>query len=57
MSKDDKIRMPSGQGGITRYFEESASKVQLSPAAVLVVAITIIILVVALNYFGLGFFS
>jgi len=56
MAKDNKIRMPSGQGGLTRYFDEYKSKIEFSPAAVIVMSIIIMIIVILLHQFGLGFF-
>jgi len=32
----DQIRMPSGMGGITRYFDEYTSKIQIKPATVVI---------------------
>ena len=52
MAEDNKIRLPSGQGGLTRYFEESTSKVELSPGAVIILAIVVIVIVVILHLFG-----
>jgi len=33
---DEQINMPSGMGGITRYFDEYNSKVQIKPEYVVV---------------------
>ncbi len=52
---DDKIRLPSGQGGLTRYMDESVSKIELSPGAVIVMAIIIMLVVILLHYFGGSF--
>ena len=52
MAKDNKIRMPSGQGGLTRYFDEVKSKVEFSPGAVIVLSVVIMIIVLLLHYFG-----
>ena len=49
---DDKIRLPSGQGGLTRYFDEYKSKVELAPGAVLVLSILIMIIIILLHVFG-----
>jgi preprotein translocase subunit Sec61beta len=57
MGKDDKIRMPSGQGGLTRYFDEVKSKVEFSPGAVIVLSIVIMVIVLLLHYFGGQFFG
>jgi len=57
MAEDNKIRLPSGQGGITRYFDEYSSKVLLSPMTVMVMAIVLMILIILLHYFGGAFFQ
>ncbi|MBI2102980.1 preprotein translocase subunit Sec61beta [Candidatus Woesearchaeota archaeon] len=49
---DDKIRLPSGQGGLTRFSEESQSKVEFSPKAVLVIIAILTIVIILLHYFG-----
>jgi len=49
---NDKISMPSGQGGLTRYFEDSGSKVELSPGAVIVFCILVIFIIILLHYLG-----
>lgn len=55
MAKDNKIHMPSGQGGLTRYFEESASKVRLSPGAVIVISVIVMVFIILLHIFGGSF--
>jgi preprotein translocase subunit Sec61beta len=57
MASDNKIRMPSGQGGLTRYFDEYKSKVDFSPAVVIVMAIIIMIIVIILHQFGMRLFQ
>tara|TARA_Y100000310_G_C20444400_1_gene697635 strand:- start:604 stop:777 length:174 start_codon:yes stop_codon:yes gene_type:complete len=57
VAKDNKIRMPSGQGGLTRYFDESNSKIEFSPAAVIVLAVAIMVIIILLHYFGGNFFG
>jgi preprotein translocase subunit Sec61beta len=57
MAKDDKIRMPSGQGGITRYFDESVSKIEFSPATVIVLSVLVMVVIILLNFFGMRFFT
>jgi preprotein translocase subunit Sec61beta len=54
---DNKIRMPSGQGGLTRYFDEYKSKIEISPGAVIVLIIVMIVLVILLHQFGGGLFG
>ncbi|HLC90747.1 MAG TPA: preprotein translocase subunit Sec61beta [Candidatus Nanoarchaeia archaeon] len=52
MSQDNKIRLPSGQGGLTRYFDEFSSKIEMSPTTVIILAVAIMLAVIALHYFG-----
>ena len=52
MAKDNKVRLPSGQGGLTRYFDEGKSRFEFSPAAVVVLSIIIMIVVILLHRFG-----
>jgi len=53
---EDKIRLPSGQGGLTRYFDEYKSKIEVSPGSVIVMAVGIMVLVILLHQFGGRFF-
>ncbi len=57
MAKDNKINLPSGQGGLTRYFDEYSSKIELSPAAVIVLAVVIMIVIILLHQFGGAIFN
>lgn len=43
--------MPSGYGGIMRYNEEYESKIKLSPAAVIIFLILIIVFATVLKIF------
>jgi preprotein translocase subunit Sec61beta len=52
MAKDNKINMPSGQGGLTRYFDEYRSKIELSPSAVLILSFVMIAIIIVLHMFG-----
>jgi len=54
MAQDNRIRLPSGQGGLTRYFDEYKSKVEISPGAVIVLSIVVMIVIILLHYFGGG---
>jgi preprotein translocase subunit Sec61beta len=46
---DNKIRMPSSGAGLTTFYEDSGSKILLSPKFVLAVIAIIIIAVILLN--------
>jgi preprotein translocase subunit Sec61beta len=54
MAKDKGIRLPSGQGGLTRYFEGDISKLEFSPGAIIVLTIIVITIIVLLHMFGGG---
>ena len=49
---DNKIHMPSGMGGLTRYFGEYSSKFQLKPGHVIVLVVIIIIIEILLHWQG-----
>jgi len=55
MAKDNKINMPSGMGGLMRYFDEYKSKIEMSPGQVIILAIAVIIIMIVLYTFGNGF--
>lgn len=57
MSSDNRIRLPSGQGGLTRYFDEYSSKVTLSPTTVVIIVLAVIVLIAMLHSFGGTWFS
>ncbi len=52
MAKNDKISMPSGIGGIVRYFDEYKSKVQLQPGHVIALIVIIAGIIIFLNIYG-----
>ena len=49
---DDKLRLPSGQGGLTRFSEEGGSKLEISPKTVIIIAIVIMLVVILLHSYG-----
>jgi preprotein translocase subunit Sec61beta len=51
MAKDNKIHMPSGQGGLTRYFDETSTKIHLSVHTVMILVGVVVIAVIALHFF------
>lgn len=53
----NKINMPSGGAGITRYFEDSESKIEFKPGHVIVLAVVVILIVIALNIWGNALFG
>ena len=40
----NKVSMPSSGGGLIRYFDEYKSKIQISPIAVVVVIVAVIVI-------------
>ncbi len=54
----DKIRLPSSEGGLVRYYdEEHPSKFVIKPEMVVGVAVAVIILGIILAIFGPGWFG
>ena len=49
---DNKIRMPSGLGGLVRYFDEFKSKVSFNPGHVIILALAVIIIIINLHVYG-----
>jgi len=54
---DDKISMPSSMAGLTRYFDDYKSKIELKPEHVIVLIIVVILLEVLLNWQGNAWFG
>ena len=52
MARDNKIHMPSGIGGLVRYFDEYKSKIEFKPGHIIVLAAIIMILILALHSWG-----
>ncbi len=50
MAKDNKIQMPSGQGGLTSFSGESTTKFQLSPHWIVVMCVIVILLVIGFSF-------
>lgn len=48
----DKIQMPSGMGGLVRYFDEYKSKIEFKPGHIIILAVAIIIIMIILYTFG-----
>ncbi len=49
---DNRISLPSGTAGLTRFSQGNASKVTFSPGHVLLLALVIIAIITALHFFG-----
>ena len=53
----DKVRMPSGIGGLVRYFDEYKSKIRFKPGHLIVLIIIVMILMFMLYTFGNAMFG
>jgi preprotein translocase subunit Sec61beta len=53
----DKISMPSSMAGLTRYFDDYKSKIELKPQTVIALIIVVIILEILLNWQGNAWFG
>lgn len=51
MSKD-KISMPSGIGGLVRYFDEYKSKIEFKPGMIIIAVIVVMIIMALLHTYG-----
>ena len=54
MAKKNKIQMPSGQGGLIRYFESEKETIKLRPEHVIVICVIIIAAELVLKFGILG---
>ena len=52
---DNRISMPSGTGGLVRYFDEYKSKINFKPGHIIVLVVIIIIIEIILHTWGYGF--
>ena len=52
MASDNKMMLPSSQGGLVRYFDEYKSKYQIKPVHVLILAGVVIAAEVLLHTFA-----
>ena len=55
---NDKITMPSGTAGLTRYFDDYKSRIEIKPGHVIVLAVAVTLLIIVLHLYGrawLGF--
>jgi len=54
---DDKIQMPSSGAGLTRYFDDYHTKVELKPEHVIILIVLVIIIEILLNWQGYAWFG
>ncbi|MEM2915788.1 MAG: preprotein translocase subunit Sec61beta [Candidatus Woesearchaeota archaeon] len=52
MSDKNRVSMPASTAGLTRYFEDYRSKIEIKPAYVIVMAVVVMLLIILLNAYG-----
>lgn len=52
MARDNKINMPMGQGGLTRFFDDYKSNISLRPGHVIILVVVVILIEVFLYLKG-----
>ncbi len=52
MARQNKVNLPSGMGGLTRYFDDYTSNVELKPGHVVILSAIVMILVIFLHIQG-----
>ena len=52
MSRDNKIQMPSGMGGLVRYFDEYHSKLRFKPGHIIILAGVVMVIMIILYAYG-----
>jgi preprotein translocase subunit Sec61beta len=55
MARNSKVNMPSGTGGLVRYFDEYKSKIEFKPGMIIILVIIIIIIEIILHLQGFRF--
>ena len=48
----DRISMPSGMGGLVRYFDEYKSKIKFKPGHIIVLCLIVIAIMIFLHSYG-----
>ncbi len=48
----DRVSMPSGIGGLVRYFDEYKSKIKFKPGHIIVLCIVVIVIMIFLYIYG-----
>ena len=54
---NDKIQMPSSGAGLTRFFDDYKSKVEIKPQHVVVMIVLVIVIEIILNWQGAVWFG
>ena len=57
MPRDNKVRMPSGMGGLVRYFDEYKSKIEFKPQHIIILVIIVLVIELILHHYGCHWFD
>ena len=49
---DNRVQMPSSSAGLTRYFDDYKSKIEIRPGQVVVLSIVVMVLTLLLHVYG-----
>jgi len=49
---NEKITIPSGTAGLTRYFDDYKSKIEFSPGHIIIISIAVLIITLLLHLYG-----
>ncbi len=52
MADKNRVSMPASTAGLTRYFEDYRSKIEIKPAYIIVMAVIVMLIIVLLNAYG-----
>jgi preprotein translocase subunit Sec61beta len=52
---NDRVSMPSGMGGLTRYFDDYKSKISFRPGHIIVLCLVVIAIMIFLHLYGRSF--
>ena len=52
MARDNKIQMPSGMGGLVRYFDEYKSSIEFKPGHIILLCVVVIVIMFFLYAYG-----
>ena len=53
----EKVQMPSGMGGLVRYFDEYKSRIEFGPGTVIFFIVWVIVVMFLLHTYGNGIFG
>jgi len=57
MARNNKINMPSGMGGLVRYYDDVKSKLEIKPMHVIILIIIVILVELFLHWQGASIFG